>query len=282
MKRYDSSIVIECWDDFVKLSKENNNWRNWIFRGQSNYKWDLKTSIERVAESYRINFNELHEYEMGLLRKFKRHYSHYSTHVPEKSDNVRWLSLMQHYGAPTRMLDFSYSIFVALFFAIENVVIDSDCSIWSINVDWVIKEKYQKEKASTQYKDLLDDDKLAKGTEINNVLLNDEQDYIYSINPVELNERLIIQQGVFVIPLNIKKRFMDNLDGVIEKEHEIKYIKKMRIKCDELFIEEAYYHLNRMNINRATLFPGLEGFSRYLKMLFLIKETIAYDTLKFE
>src|SRR5580704_15740200 len=49
---------------------------------------------------------------------------------------LSWLAAMQHYGAPTRLLDFTYSPYVALYFALRNRndnEAESDAEVWAIN-----------------------------------------------------------------------------------------------------------------------------------------------------
>lgn len=82
------------------------------FRGQSNYKYKLLPSIFRQGPA----FNHCAMDEAAMVRDFKRaHPEHRHTH----KDHYEWLSLMQHYGLPTRILDWSTNILVALFFATE-------------------------------------------------------------------------------------------------------------------------------------------------------------------
>ena len=53
---------------------------------------------------------------------------------------IHWglsVSTMQHHGAPTRLLDFTYSVYVAAYFALENA--DSDgCAVWAVNGPWTL------------------------------------------------------------------------------------------------------------------------------------------------
>ena len=52
-------------------------------------------------------------------------------HVPEWEDDFQWLALMQHHGAPTRLLDFTWSPYVAAFLALERAV--DDAAVWAIH-----------------------------------------------------------------------------------------------------------------------------------------------------
>jgi hypothetical protein len=84
---------------------------------------------------------------------------------------------------------------------------------------------------------------------------------VYPLNPFHLNERLVIQQGVFLVPGDVTKSFMENLqalgpagDNVVE----------IRFYASREFMREATLQLHRMNVNSATLFPGLDGFAQHL------------------
>lgn len=46
---------------------------------------------------------------------------------------MEWLALMQHFGAPTRVLDITKSSYVAAYFAIEDATAGDDCAVWAIN-----------------------------------------------------------------------------------------------------------------------------------------------------
>src|SRR5262245_56010695 len=93
--------------------------RAWLFRGQRCDKWELRTSLERCWERLKIKSNLRNDFELRIIREFKRAYHQYAQHIPSSDNIIEWLSLMQHHGAPTRLLDFTYSIYVAAYFAIE-------------------------------------------------------------------------------------------------------------------------------------------------------------------
>jgi hypothetical protein len=68
---------------------------------------------------------------------------------------------------------------------------------------------------------------------------------------------------------------MRNLEALnIAGDMEAHFI-KLEIHIDESFLEEALKALHSMNLNRATLFPRLDGFAKHLEMLIAIPKTIA-------
>jgi hypothetical protein len=111
----------------------------WIFRGLRTVDHNLTSSLERACISYNRNIKE-HGWiiEDILLREFKRRIHQYERHLPKSEDAIEWLSIMQHYGAPTRLIDWTYSVYVALYFSLrgynEN---DSDHVLWAINLRWL-------------------------------------------------------------------------------------------------------------------------------------------------
>ncbi|MGO9533436.1 MAG: FRG domain-containing protein [Syntrophobacteraceae bacterium] len=98
----------------------------WIFRGVRKQPYRLISSLDRRLES-REQFGTAHSRstvdrqtaEAYLLKQFKKAAHHFigASMVPDNT--LEWLALMQHYGAPTRLLDFTRSCYVACFFALE-------------------------------------------------------------------------------------------------------------------------------------------------------------------
>ena len=126
----------------------------WVFRGQRDANWKLTSSYERARG--RLGLSKLNERlsrisEYTALEEFKRNASHLLPREP--SSQLEWLALMQHYGAPTRLLDFSESPFVALYFALDGNRAESEdtsksrsrkndrFSVWAINLSCLLSAK---------------------------------------------------------------------------------------------------------------------------------------------
>ena len=88
----------------------------WVFRGQYDASWPLQTSLERAAKDHADWVIDFRSEERAIL-DFRNLTRLLLPHVERHIDS---LAAMQHYGVPTRLLDFSRSFFIALFFAYEK------------------------------------------------------------------------------------------------------------------------------------------------------------------
>jgi hypothetical protein len=250
---------LKSWSDIHNLPRTG-----WIYRGQRMASWPLQTSLERCFARHRIPLTRALEVESDLLREFRRAYHNYSQHIPSPSDKIEWLSLMQHHGAPTRLLDFTYSIYVASYFAIETT--DEDAAIWAIDGQWAMEESARLLKTAgrkDQYIQQLQD-RFVEGSE------HITQDLFFEspivplacpLNPFHLNERLRIQKGVFLISGSVQIPFVDNLMALPNHSSPDRVLK---IIIPQSCVDDALVNLFQMNISRATLFPGLDGYAQSL------------------
>lgn len=254
--------TISKWEDIHSLTLKH---KGWIYRGQRDSTWPLQTSFERLCERTPIALDERTYVENALLRDFRRSYHHYGHDGPDKTSNIEWLSIMQHYGAPTRLIDFSYSMYVAAYFAIEDAHTkagNSHATVWAVDHSWVLKssavllEKHGKPNARM----ILDySDESCEDIYQDFFFKKPFANLAVCINPFRLNERLRIQRGVFMCPGNIECSFMDNLASMPDYEDHV-----MKIHIPERLRLETLHNLNDMNISRTNLFPGLDGFAQSL------------------
>lgn len=256
-------IQIESWKDFVEnFAKAMGDAKyNWIFRGQSNKNWRLQTTLERTAEKLDIPNSELPEREAGLIRRFRRQYHHFSDSPPTDC-LIEVLSIMRHYGAPTRLLDWTYSIYPALYFALETG--DTDSAVWALNVTKLVKGLREDPRTKNVMK-IVDDNRNIFPFERfkKSFSCNPPIPFACPVNPYRLNERLTIQQGVFVCPGDVSLSFEENLEATIRNiEPSILY--KYVIPGQASVRKDFLVHLYQMNMHAAVLYPGLDGFARSL------------------
>ena len=109
----------------------------WIYRGQQDASWQISSSFERlVAPMYRdviLNSEKmLRGKELSAIAEFKaRVWNDVSV---QSQNNFAWLMLMRHQGVPTRLVDFTESAAIALYFATESMA-DTDFAVWALNRD---------------------------------------------------------------------------------------------------------------------------------------------------
>lgn len=234
----------------------------WLYRGQASAAWALETAFERCCNRSHIPMEERPKVEYRLCREFRRAYHQYASHVPRKTAMLEWFALMQHHGAPTRLLDFTYSIYVAAYFALEQSA--GDCAVWGINSPWALSASVSlleqagqpNARGLTTPYDEQDDEIFNEVFLTNPVAL-----WACAQTPFRLNERLRIQMGSFMAPGRVDKTFEDNLRALpgYEKADHLK-----KIVISSRFRDGALRQLFDMSISRRTLFPGLDGFAQSL------------------
>lgn len=109
--------------------------RKWVFRGQANAEWDIKSSFEvAIPESMKAEADlelVLREKERRSYIEFRR-FGHEHVHGMGKMNFPEWLTYMQHFGVKTRMIDFTESPLTALYFSQEDKNQNGDFAVWGV------------------------------------------------------------------------------------------------------------------------------------------------------
>jgi len=289
-KIFEEKPKVELWHE--KMLDDNyykaDVWNPFIFRGHENPKWKLETSLYREYNKFHPEQDgekeDLFKKEKMLLRDFQRNYNRFGEkNQINKFDYYEWFSWMQHYGIPTRFLDFTHSFFIALYFASSNISFqekeDEDAlfSIYAINRVWL--EKRYKDFLPTEIKALYYDsngDSFGKSLVIQDNIINGKDRFkaVINMDPFNLNTRLVQQRGLFLFPTDLNSTFMENLCTMLVDEDK-KPINSKVIKIDVRLSKKdviyLYKQLYNMNINAQMLFENkLESMGEIMKRKLLL------------
>lgn len=243
------------------------------FRGEKNVDWRLDSSLDRaVTAETSVELDDRqttvrewvqgYDNERKLLLDFQRGAGHHHSPIPAPSHTVDWLALMQHYGAPTRLLDWSRSPYVALYFALEKDFA-GDSTLWAIDMCWLRRRSLEllREKNA----DCPDGtDRLNFSEYIAKIILqSDSAVTIVLADPMQLNERMLAQQGQLLGNVGPYSEFSDVLLRMLcATPEKNQVISRAILKRDNRLAFMRTLH--SMNVHRASLFPGIDGFAKSL------------------
>lgn len=249
----------------------------WVFRGQlaemerhgqpRHKRVELATSLERGCEQSGIDPSDADKVEEMMVREFRRVYDGADVQWV-LGDTLYCLSLLRHHGAPTRLLDFTYSKNVAVYVGLKEAYTrieakeeDARFAVWC--VDATDMNDRARKCCSVNESLLRAFDGRANLDTRNDVsfraLYRDSKlNMVISENPTRIHKRLHLQQGVFMCPANIGMSFMDNLRNLYGSEdtHSVKRLVCTVTRSD---LQRGFERLMKMNITDESLFPGLDG-----------------------
>jgi hypothetical protein len=222
---------------------------NFAFRGRSDAAEGLETSLLRLG-------GDVRSLEVYLLRNFRK----YARRELQFDSVWDWLALGKHHGLPTRLLDWTYSPYVALHFSTANLDRhDRDGVVWCLDYVGVHDE------LPDSLRDVLDDEganvftpellaRAAPGfRELEALSL---EPFCLFLEPPSLDERIVNQYALFSLlssPTASPDEWLAGYGGAARKvviPAELKW--EVRDKLDQA------------NITERVLFPGLDGLSAWL------------------
>lgn len=284
LKRAFVITELEHWNDIFRLDQRFLS--QFVFRGQGNAEWRLSTALSRLIQKHNPGASDSMlplDYEAKMINEFRWKYPSYEKgRIPDEQDSIEWLSLMQHYGARTRMLDFSYSVYVALFMALDESYCDKS-AVWAVNksvLERAIVEKYKKEKGQESVSQSALEEFIYKEATnaINRGYNKDSEALLFVTRPHMSNERINRQQGLFIIPSIVSREFDEilksyydatlslewSIDSVVEasKTWGQDSVAVMKILVPLKLKYSILDALDHMNITPETLYPGLDGLAR--------------------
>lgn len=259
-------ITIENWRDFearVNGLEENTDplLTVSVFRGLSSTRYGLEPSLLRIFKKLEIDNEERALLlESRALREFQNMAHLYlpSSVISSTQTIPGWWTLMQHYSAPTRLLDWTASIYVAAYFTVvENI--DEDGIIWAADVRQGLSlDEYSEIPSGNQDEE---DFFLAKAA----------PKTLHFVEPFQVIERMANQQSMFSASRNILEDHQDIIYSMSEKAGDkiiaVKIIVPSKIKLD------IAKRLRRMNLTASSLFPGLDGLGESIKQLIMLADS---------
>lgn len=238
------STIGQIIDLALKFDPDNESW---VYRGQSSAAWHLATTLERNC-SISSDFGACLRREHEAIKRFR---ALTRGRLDFGNDRISWLSAMQHYGVWTRLLDFTRSFFVALFFASQKASKGKepcDFAVWCLNLKKTFEKSGAVDKSVRtdveaaavkpndmsleEFKDCLevaadackracyfdDAERVSFLRALANEMLEDGSQVRSGVVPVDLpnsNERILAQNGLFVLPANFEG-FESNLVETLE------------------------------------------------------------------
>ncbi|RYY84528.1 MAG: FRG domain-containing protein [Chitinophagaceae bacterium] len=231
---------------------------NWVYRGQSDTRWELQNAIERT------HFVSLHHsIESDFVAEFQRGARNYLTRDQIPEHLIEWLALMQHHGAPTRLLDFTKSPFIAAYFAYEiaDLVASEHVAIWAINIPH-LKKRALEELAKDYPEDLKNHPSFIHERIFERIFYDNRCPIVFPVEPFRMNRRYSLQQSMFVSTGTAAAPFMEQLQFLgCEMGAAV-----LKIEMPSALQKPVLRELQRMNLNRASLFPDLDGYAAALRL----------------
>jgi len=251
-----STIKFTSWTDYKSFVDDLSE--NWAFRGQVNACWPLRTAIERT------DFIKLRKgIEAEFVGEFQRGARNYLNKDELPEHLIEWLALMQHHGAPTRLLDFTRSPYIAAFFAYDQCLVKDniDVAVWAINFNF-LKNRALDELEEEFSVEIKENKNLINETLFEKIFFHNNRNLVFPVEPFRMNRRYSLQQSIFVSTGNSNESFMGQLN-FLGKE-----ISKavVQIEIPSILQKEVLRDLQRMNLNRASLFPDLDGYAASLRL----------------
>jgi hypothetical protein len=241
-------LFADSWHD--QLARHRSDF---VFRGEASTRAKLTTSLQRLGGDYA-------SVEPHLLRNFRK-YAHRSD-VPEDS-LWHWLALAKHHGLSTRLLDWTYSPYVALHFATAHPQdFAEDGLIWM--VDFVKTNQLLPDRLraalEAQGMNALSAELLREAAPSLSAFDELGDDFVVFFEPPALDERIVNQYALFSLMPTPHAR----MDEWLERQAGL----ARRVVVPAELKWEVRDKLDQANITERVLFPGLDGLATWLKRYF--------------
>jgi hypothetical protein len=223
----------------------------WAFRGLSESAYRLDTTLMRLGGPFA-------ELEGHLLRNFMK-YAHRD--VVERDSYWHWLSVAQHHGLPTRLLDWTHSPLIAMHFAtVDTDKYESDGVVWCINYEKChallpieLRRELESEGANTYTIKLLE--RVTPSLKAFDAMTSEP--CLLFLEPPSMDDRIVNQFALFSV-------MSDPATGLsVWSEQHPELCRKIIIPAELKW--DIRDRLDQSNVTERVLFPGLDGLSHWLR-----------------
>ncbi len=244
----------DSWDPVISRHRSP-----FVYRGMSNASMDLRTSLMRIAGGKKIRDLEGH-----LLRNFRK-YAHADSAAGHSIWN--WLALAAHHGLPTRLLDWTYSPFVAMHFATADLSqYENDAVIWCVNhgetnrrLPKKLRKELDEEGSNVFSVDLL----VGVARTLQQLEKLSDDPFVVYLEPPSLDDRIVNQFALFSLLSNPVLQLHDWLEAHPDVSRKIIIPAGMKWELRD--------KLDQAGITERMLFPGLDGLSAWLTRYYMPK-----------
>lgn len=247
--------LVKSWDDFSALLEKLDvlkGSRRFLYRGQpsSDPKWGLRPSLLRKLEDRGIAPGTARKLEVAGTRMFLQNMHRYLEPAETSMTQApigRWM-LMQQYGAPTRLLDWSLSPYVALYFAVNDRPLDNGI-LWFFDheaFNRAVYGLYEKTSLNLLVEEADDPQKAGPVPRTNYVLYGERT-----------TERMFRQQGAFTVCSDILLDHAEAFRRLDEASGEKIALTKVEIQAQAK--PRLLGNLLAMNVRGPSLFTGIKG-----------------------
>lgn len=256
LSEYKCKNVQEYLDKISSIKEEWNDSTVYWFRGHSDHNFKLIPSIYRnCVWDYNsdLSSNICNEF----INKAKQQFRFSNT-----AGFWEWYHIMQHYGLPTRLLDWTEGSLIGLFFSVRDTKVEDNACVWML-------DPFDLNLKVTKGEGVFYTDKITQG--VDDVLIEEYKNGFkelpklpVALYPPYIDERMRAQKSCFTIHGSV----VDGFDDIMIQHKDIKLSK---IIIDKEFIFEIKSELFSMGITEGTLFPDLEGLAKELKFAYSMK-----------
>jgi FRG domain len=274
-------VTCTRWDQLIgelftdSLDTELDRYRSpYVFRGLSDRDYRLESTLNRLGHT---DTQKIRMIEERLVESFRK-YAH--GEFDPAASNWHWISLAQHHGLPTRLLDWTFSPFVALHFATSDLsLMDRDAVVWCVD-RWAIQRWLPEDlrhALNVRHIGVFPIELLANEFPTFDKFDDPDQesDFMVFFEPPALDGRIINQGALFSFLSRPELDLDEWLARIsIENENSRPPLCKKVIIANELKWE-VRDKLDHANLQERVLFPGLDGLSAWLKRWYTPKHNTA-------